>query len=448
MPKDTQTADISSFIHALQPGDIPPPAFKWAELCLLDLIGVGLGGSTTPMSRIIRDHAAAMFGGDGQVRMLFDGRPVSAAGAALAGGITIDALDAHDGYNPAKGHVGCGAFPATLAMAQATGRDEGREFLTALTLGYELGSRFAVALHGTVSDYHTSGAWVAPTAAAIGARALGLDRERTRHALGIAEYHGPRSQMMRCIDWPTMVKDGSGWGAMAGVSAAYLAQSGFTGAPAITAEGEDVAALWADLGHNWLIEQQYFKPYPVCRWAQAPIEGVLSLVRKHKLTSALVDHVEVETFHESVRLATPEPKTTEEAQYSTTWGCAVALVRGKVGVDEVTGPVLSDPEVLRISKGTVMREDAHCNANFPAERFARVSLHLKDGGIVTSDVMSPRWHAKAPPTEAELRAKFHALTDPLIGPARAAAIEEAVDALASGGSVARLSALACQPVEG
>ncbi len=69
-------------------------------------------------------------------------------------------------------------------------------------------------------------------------------------------------------------------------------------------------ALWADLGHNWLIEQQYFKPYPVCRWAQAPIEGVLSLVRKHKLTSALVDHVEVETFHESVRLATPEPKTT------------------------------------------------------------------------------------------------------------------------------------------
>jgi acyl-CoA synthetase (AMP-forming)/AMP-acid ligase II len=31
---------------------------------------------------------------------------------------------------------------------------------------------------------------------------------------------------------PTMVKDGSGWDAMAGVSAAFLAQDGFTGAPA------------------------------------------------------------------------------------------------------------------------------------------------------------------------------------------------------------------------
>ena len=233
---------------------------------------------------------------------------------------------------------------------------------------------------------------------------------------------------------------------MAGVSAAYLAQAGFTGAPAITAEGEDVAALWSDLGRNWLIEQQYFKPYPVCRWAQAPIEGVLALVRKHKLTSALVDHIEVETFHESVRLCTPEPKTTEEAQYSTNWGCAVALVRGKVGVEEVAGAVLSDPEVLRISKGMVMREDAYCNANFPAERFARVSLHLKDGGIVTSEIMSPRWHAKAPPTEAELRVKFHGLADPLIGATRAQAIEDAVAALASGGTVSAVSGLVCRPV--
>jgi 2-methylcitrate dehydratase PrpD len=448
MPKDTKSPDIARFIHDLAPGDIPAPAWTRAELCTLDLIGVGFGGSVTPMSRIARDHATAMFGGDGRVTMLFDGRATSPAGAAMAGGFTIDALDAHDGYNPTKGHIGCGVFPAALAFAQATGRDDGREFLTAITLGYELGARFAVALHGTVSDYHTSGAWVAPTCAALGARALGLDRDRTRHAMGIGEYHGPRSQMMRVIDWPTMVKDGSGWGAMAGVSAAYLAQSGFTGAPAITAEGDDVAEIWADLGQTWLIERQYFKPYPVCRWAQAPIEGVLSLVRRHKLTSARVDHVEVETFHEAVRLATPEPKTTEEAQYSTTWGCAVALVRGQVGVAEVTGDVLNDPEVLRISRGVKMREDDHCNRNFPAERFARVSLHLTDGGIVTSEIMSPRWTMEAPPTDAELRAKFHTLADPLVGAERAQAIEDAVAALATGGSVAHLASLVCHPVGG
>src|SRR3546814_7985834 len=84
-------------------------------------------------------------------------------------------------------------------------------------MGYEVATRAGIVLHGSVSDYHTSGAWNALGVAAVASRLLGLDRERTRHAIGIAEYHGPRSQMMRCIDHPTMLKDGSGWGAFAGV---------------------------------------------------------------------------------------------------------------------------------------------------------------------------------------------------------------------------------------
>jgi len=59
--------------------------------------------------------------------------------------------------------------------------------------------------------------------------------------------------MMRCIDHPTMVKDGSGWGAFAGVSAAYLAADGFTGAPAITIEAGGAAEPWSDLGRRWRI---------------------------------------------------------------------------------------------------------------------------------------------------------------------------------------------------
>ena len=144
-------------------------------------------------------------------------------------------------------------------------------------------NRRAPALHATTPDYHTSGAWIAVAAAAAGARLLKLDADQTAHALGIAEYHGPRSQMMRCIDHPTMLKDGSGWGAMAGVSAALLARNGFTGAPALTiTEPPDI---WSDLGDNWLITQQYFKPYPVCRWAQSPIEAALALRAEHGLTS-------------------------------------------------------------------------------------------------------------------------------------------------------------------
>ena len=119
---------------------------------------------------------------------------------------------------------------------------------------------------------------------------------------------------MRVIDAPSMVKDGSGWGAMAGVSAAYLAQDGFTGAPAITMDDPDLARFWDDLGQNWYIEQQYIKLYPVCRWAQPAVEGALAIVRDHEVNADQVEKIKVETFHEAKRLASI-PTNTETAQY-------------------------------------------------------------------------------------------------------------------------------------
>ena len=427
------------FIHDLQWTDLPEEVKMRAELCLLDLIGVAAGGATTRLSRIIRDHAAGHFMGSRP--MMFDHRTASAPGVALAAGMTIDALDGHDGYNPAKGHIGCPLFPAILALAD--GDTPGTEILATLVMGYEFGARASVAQHRTVPDYHTSGSWGAVTAAAATARLAGLGADQTRHALGISEYHGPRSQMMRCIDHPTMLKDGSGWGSMAGVSAGLLAADGFTGAPAITIE--DAPDFWSGLGEQWLIMEQYFKPYPVCRWAHAPVEGVLALRRAHNLTSDRVDRIEVETFHEAVCLATDRPRTTEEAQYSTSFPCAVALVRGGITADDISDTALDDPEILRLSQSTTMTESDQANAVFPDRRLARVSLVLTDGTRLDGPYMTPKWDAEQPPTGAELRKKYHALADPVIGPARASLIENAVNSLPE----SRFGALSnhlCQPI--
>ena len=104
---------------------------------------------------------------------------------------------------------------------------------------------------------------------------------------------------------------------MAGVSAAKLAQAGFTGAPALIVE--EVPEFWQDLGERWYMLEQYYKPYPVCRWAQAPIEAALDLHRTHGFTHHNVTGLEIETFHEAIRLATSAPDTTEKAQYSTSF---------------------------------------------------------------------------------------------------------------------------------
>jgi 2-methylcitrate dehydratase PrpD len=319
--------NVFSFVHDLRAVDLPAAALHEGRRCLLDLIGVAASGRTTPLSRIVHDFAVRQMGAsEGGARLPFDGRRASAAGAAYAGASTIDAFDAHDGHPLTKGHAGVALLPALMAVIDAErlaerARVDGQEFLTALVMGYEIGIRAGIALHRSVADYHTSGAWNALGCAAVTARLLGLDDETTRHALGTAEYHGPRSQMMRCIDHPTMVKDGSGWGAFAGVSAAYLARDGFTGAPAVTVEAADQAHLWSDLGSRWCILEQYLKPWPVCRWAQPAIEAAAALVGDRPLPPDDILAVEVETFAAGVALAprlrrTPKRPSTRSASRS------------------------------------------------------------------------------------------------------------------------------------
>ncbi len=421
-------SSVVTFIHGLQFADLPDAVVRQAQRCLLDLIGTAAGGYTTELSPIIRNHAARKFaaGNGNGARLLLDGRRVSPLGAALAGGMMIDSLDCHDGHVLVKGHVGVAVLPALLALVDSGCMVDGREFLTLLVLGYEIATRAGIALHATSCDYHSSGAWNALACAALGARLLRLDANQTRHALGIAEYHGPRSQIMRVVDHPTMVKDGSGWGAMAGLSAAYLAADGFTGAPALTVESDETASIWSDLGQCWRILEQYFKAYPVCRWAQPAIEAALTLQREHRIEADNIEHIEVRTFHEGTRLATRQPAATDEAQYSLPFPVAAALVRQQVGAGEVTGDALRDPAILRLSNSMILAEDETYNARFPAERWAHVAFVLRDGSRLTSAPAIARGNPENPLSDDELLAKYRLLAEPVLGAERAHKLEALV----------------------
>ena len=417
--------DVMQLIHELSWGDLPAVVRNQARRCLLDTLGVAVVGRQTETGRIIYDYAAAAHGGEG-ARLWFDGRPVSPPGAALAHGMAIDSFDMHDSCRPVKGHAGVALVPAVLASLHLGQQPvSGRELLTSLVMGYEVAIRAGQALHATACDYHTSGAWNALGCAAIVARRLGLNAAQTRHALGIAEYHGPRSQMMRCIDHPTMLKDGSGWGAMAGVSAGLLAAAGFSGAPALTVEAADVAEQWADLGRDWRILIQYFKPYAVCYWAQPAIAGALKLQSEHGLALNEIETIRVYTFHEASRLACRYPQATDEAQYSLPFPVAAALVHGQLGLEQLRGSALHDPRVLNLVKRIEMIDDETFNASFPAERLSRVEIDTTAGHTLDSGPVCPLWDLSIPPDDAALRDKFRQLTGPYLAPNRLVALEEA-----------------------
>lgn len=431
-------SNVLDFLFDTNWDDLPPEVRVMAENCVFDLLGVAAGALATDATRIIGDHAVRHFGagpGGPAARLLFDDRSASPAGMALAGAMSIDSLDGHDGYPPAKGHIGVSVLPAVLAVADTIpSRFDGQAFLNLIVLGYELGARMAIAQHSTTTDYHASGSWNGVACAAILARMLDLDQSQVREAMGIAEYHGPRSQMMRCIEHPTMVKDSSGWGAMTGVASAYMAQSGFTGAPAIIVEAAEVESIWQDLGSRWLITQQYFKPYPVCRWAHGQIAAVQSLQRAHDIKPEAIEHIEIITFYEACCLNHPRPSNTEQAQYSLPFPVAAMLVRGKVGAEEITTG-LNDPDILRLADRVTMTEETLQDSRYPGQRISKAIITLADGTRYESDNTPPYGSPETPLTREELEEKFHDLADPFLGAEHATRVKESVAALDKGAPI-------------
>lgn len=415
-------ASVAEFID--QP-DVPQPAREMAALLLIDTLGVSAGATHLDPAIIARDLAVEFHGAKDPrnlARLPFDGRQAAIPGAAFAAATQIDNLDGHDGYNPTKGHIGCAVVPALLAFSEAHPDLTSVQALDILAMSYEVGARAAIALHRTVSDYHTSGAWNALAVAAIGCKLLGANQRQMREALGIAEYHGPRSQMMREIANPTMLHDGSGMGALTGSMAAILALRGFQGAPAITVENDDVADIWEDLGADWTIEQNYIKPYPVCRWAHAPLDGLEQLMRKHKLNASDIAHLHVRTFKESAALYPGVPETTGQAQYSLAFALAAMMHNKEVGPAQIAGPGLIDAKVATLLKRITIVEDSKYSSRFPARRCADVTLTLTDGRELFSGEIDARGGPEAPLSRDEVEAKLHRFADPVIGERRTNAL--------------------------
>ncbi|MBI1218163.1 MAG: MmgE/PrpD family protein [Rhodobacteraceae bacterium] len=415
----------------------PEAVLAAAALAMLDTLGIVIAAGPMEAGVIARDVACLLYGaGPGAIpaRMLVDGRRVSLAGAAFAAATQTDNLDGHDGYNPTKGHIGVVAIPALAALAEGLPDLSGPEALAAVVTCYEVAGRAAIALHATVSDYHTSGAWNALGVAAMAARLGGFSDAQLREALGIAEYHGPRSQMMREIATPTMLHDGSGWGALVGLSSAVMAEHGFTGAPAITVEAPEVAGFWADLGQFWQMEHQYVKPYPICRWAHAAIDATRALVLANDLAPDQIAALGVNSFHYAATLFPGMPDTTSKAQYSLPFAVACMAVHRQIGVTQISGAGLADPAVAAFLPKITVHEEARHEARFPAGRWADVVITLTDGTVLSSGDTHARGGPEAPFTRDEVIAKYMDFAVPVVGRTRAEAIRDGVLGLAAPGS--------------
>jgi 2-methylcitrate dehydratase PrpD len=115
------------------------------------------------------------------------GRKTSVSLAVLVNGTAGHAFELDDIHKESIIHMGSLATPVALALAEAAPATRGRDVVTAMVAGYEIGARVgnAATMSLFFRGFHPQGTSGTFSAAATAARMLALDAERFQHTLGI-----------------------------------------------------------------------------------------------------------------------------------------------------------------------------------------------------------------------------------------------------------------------
>jgi 2-methylcitrate dehydratase PrpD len=433
---------VVSFVRRLEPGDLSDRVLHQAGRCVLDLVGVAIAGTRTPMTQIGARFAYDYFA-PGKATVIGSRRPLGPIGAAWVNCTAASALDLDDGHRMAMGHPGAVVIPAALAIAE-TAEATGREFLAAIVAGYEVAVRASVARVPWYKDrMYSSGIWGVFGAAAAAGKLLGFDEATLQSAIGSAASHGPFPPGGLQANY-SMVKEVIGWAGMAGCAAALLAQQGFIGPEDVMDYSGrwDTGELVEGLGDpdRYAILGAYFKPYAVCRWAHPSVDAVLDLAGRHGVQSGEIAKIQVETFYEVTRLVNYEPRNAIAAQFSIPFALAVALRTRKIGPEDVTESNLRNPDILALARKVEVTVDPDINSQFPAKTIARVTMHTTRGSFEAT-VEYPRGNPENPLSDEDLAAKFRSLTVPIVGEGTCEKLHDVIFNLARAKDVTSLTRL-------
>lgn len=363
--------------------DFPEKVKTQVTMCGIDLMSALIIGSYGKQFEAGEKLANSM-GLLGSIPIIGSENRYNLLGAAITMGHASNSFDIDDGYKMICGHPGTSFVAGTLAAALNQGISY-REYLTSLTVCYELTIRWALAMQNHYSFLHSTGTYGAFGTAVGAGRILGFDERQLNNALSVADYHAPLTPVMRAVEYPSMNKDGVPFGALVGIMAVLETIYGTSGKTHIL-ELNEYKAYLDDLGEKYYIMDLYFKPYTCCRWAHQPIKACQELMHDYNFTGKDVKHVRINTFASAARLSKIIPHETDEAQYNISFPVASALVYGDVGFAQVREEALSNPEVLDMMKRLEFLVDANMEKEFPAKRLAWVEVELKDGSQYKSHV--------------------------------------------------------------
>ena len=445
---------LARFVIALEFKDLPPPVTDRAGLLTLDTLGCCLAASRYDFGRAARATAERL-GGKPESAVVGSTVRVAAANAVLANSTLAHGLDFDDTREDAIVHTGSVAIPTSLAVGEATGAS-GRAALTAIVAAVEVMCRVGLAVPGKfhARHYHPTALTGTFAAAAAAGKLYGLTEDELVRAFGICG-----SQTAGIIEY---LADGTwtkrlhpGWSAHAGIIAALLAQSGFTG-PETVFEGEhgfyrafagDVQTerldeLLASLGRVWELEHLTFKPYPCGSIAQPYMDCALRLRESHGVRAEDIVEIRCRTAAGPVpRLWEPlaskhAPQNGYAAKFSLPYLLAVILTRGRASLAEFEDDVVRTPEILAVASRVSYELDP--TIDYPRQFVGHLRVRLKDGRVVEEWQDHPRGGPDSPMAPGEIEAKFRGNASLVMPEDRAARVIGDVRALAAAPSLESL----------
>ena len=447
------TAHLARTVRDLVDSGIPDVVANEAGLCFLDFLASGLAGARSDVAMAGAGLLPAF--GTGSSVLLARPERSSVLGAAFYNALVATVEDLDDSHRFASGlHLSAITFPAAMALARSLG-SSGRQFLLAAAAGYEVSSRICRAADSGLRarGFHSTGAVGPFGACACACVLLGLDEDRTAHALGIAAS-GAGGLFAFLPEGASVRHAHAAWASVAGVTAAFLAQGGTTG-PTLALEGPAgfFAAHSTGFDESFLrkpaprsaagheISNTYHKLFSACGHALPAITALLALRNEIAPKLDQVRHIEIRGYKASAALTNPDPSTVGEAKFSLPFITALALRFGDVSPGEMNMEVLGRPEVRRLASRVDVVEDPAISAAYPRLRSGAVRVTLDDGTTVDRQVDAPIGMPENPVSTDQVAAKFRRSAEGLLSPAAQDGVLSVIEHLSNATSLSDLSLL-------
>lgn len=456
-----QTRTLARWAAELRFEDIPSNVVDMAKKHTLNILCCALRGHSLESAEIaFRAHK--MMGGQPDSVVIGKRMKLPAPIAAGLNGHFAYCTMGDDTYYEAMLHPGHTAVSASLAVAEREGAT-GRDFLTAVVAGCEVGCRVGASLcqsqesnkgrlgwHCNISDAFVgigSAGWLLKLSEDEFVAGLGI---AATSSSGLVEVMNPPPSYV----WPW---DG-GMNTYLSVLGAYLAREGMTaGETAIEgrqgyirmftegkAPREAYTRVVRGLGEEWHTEHIAIKTHPASYMMHTAINSATRAVLNNGVQPEEIESIKIRTNHWTAgRLMNDEIKDFNATVFSTSFGIAVGILdRTFMTLPDNHVAHLEDPRVRELMDRTHAEADPEMDRVFGAHMPTVVTVRTKDGRefVESESVAKGKW-PENPLSEEEFLHKVRTNSRHTLSEAQIDRMIEIVNDLDSMSSVAPLAEL-------